>query len=172
MKSKNRPFYFAKLELENICSFGSRQCLNLLNEAGYPAQWTVILGDNGVGKTTLLQCLARMRPQLNEMSDDDNVQLNSRIEPEILKEEDNDVLLRLTRSGASGIANILAEFIACDNFDGPGDFEGQEITIGIEIKSSEDDIEKLTPKYSNSEFFVEPACSCIWCWATHGHKKL
>ena len=73
MKSKNRPFYFAKLELENICSFGSRQCLNLLNEAGYPAQWTVILGDNGVGKTTLLQCLARMRPQLNEMSDDDEM---------------------------------------------------------------------------------------------------
>ena len=156
MKSKNRPFYFAKLELENICSFGSRQCLNLLNEAGYPAQWTVILGDNGVGKTTLLQCLARMRPQLNEMSDDDNVQLNSRIEPEILKEEDNDVLLRLTRSGASGIANILAEFIACDNFDGPGDFEGQKITIGIEIESSEDDIEDVTPIDTENEYFVEP----------------
>ena len=156
MKSKNKPFYFAKLELENICSFGSRQCLNLLNEAGYPAQWTVILGDNGVGKTTLLQCLARMRPQLNEMSDDDNVQLNSRIEPEILKEEDNDVLLRLTRSGASGIANILAEFIACDNFDGPGDFEGQKITIGIEIESSEDDIEDVTPIDTEYEYFVEP----------------
>ena len=156
MNSKNIPFYFAKLELENICSFGNRQCLNLLNKTGWPAQWTVILGDNGVGKTTLLQCLARMRPQLNEMSDDDNVQLNSRIEPEILKEEDNDVLLRLTRSGASGIANILAEFIACDNFDGPGDFEGQKLTIGIEIESSEDDIEDVTPIDTENEYFVEP----------------
>ena len=156
MNSKNIPFYFAKLELENICSFGNRQCLNLLNKTGWPTQWTVILGDNGVGKTTLLQCLARMRPQLNEMSDDDNVQLNSRIEPEILKEEDNDVLLRLTRSGASGIANILAEFIACDNFDGPGDFEGQKLTIGIEIESSEDDIEDVTPIDTENEYFVEP----------------
>ena len=156
MKSKSIPFYFAKLELENICSFGNRQCLNLLNEAGYPAQWTVILGDNGVGKTTLLQCLARMRPQLNKMSGDGNVQSKSRIEPEILKEEKNDVLLRLTRSGTSGIADMFAEFIACDKFDGPGDFENQKIKIGIKIKSSEEDIEKLTPKYSNSEFFVEP----------------
>ena len=156
MNSKNIPFYFAKLELENICSFGNRQCLNLLNEAGYPAQWTVILGDNGVGKTTLLQCLARMRPQLNEKSDDGKGQPKRKIEPEILKEEDNDVLLRLTRSGASGIANILAEFIACDNFDGPGDFEGQNITIGIEIESSEDDIEDVTPIDTENEYFVEP----------------
>ena len=156
MNSENKPFYFAKLELENICSFGNRQCLNLLNEVGYPAQWTVILGDNGVGKTTLLQCLARMRPQLNEMPDNGIDQSNSRIEPEILKEEDNDVLQRLTRSGASGIANILAEFIACDNFDGPGDFEGQNITVGIGIKSSEDDIEDVKSKFSEYKNFVEP----------------
>ena len=156
MNSKNIPFYFAKLELENICSFGNRQCLNLLNEAGYPAQWTVILGDNGVGKTTLLQCLARMRPQLNEKSDDGKGQPKRIIEPEILKEENNDVLLRLTRSGTSGIADMFAEFIACDKFDGPGDFENQKIKIGIKIKSSEEDIEKLTRIYSNSEFFVEP----------------
>ena len=156
MNSENKPFYFAKLELENICSFGNRQCLNLLNEAGYPAQWTVILGDNGVGKTTLLQCLARMRPQLNEKSDDGEGQPKRKIEPEIIKEEDNDVLLRLTRSGASGIANILAEFIACDNFDRPGDFEGQKITIGIEIESSEDDIEDVTPIDTENEYFVEP----------------
>ena len=29
---------------------------------GTPAQWTIILGDNGVGKTTLLQCLAAAQP--------------------------------------------------------------------------------------------------------------
>ena len=156
MNSKNIPFYFAKLELENICSFGSRQYLNLLNESGYPSQWTVILGDNGVGKTTLLQCLARMRPQLNEVLDDGKVPSSSSIEPEIIKEEDNNVFKRLTRSGASGLAKISAEFIACDNFDQPVDIESQKINLEIEIKKSEDEIEDVNPNFSECENFVDP----------------
>ena len=71
MKSNNRPTYFTKLELENIRSFGGLQCLDLLDEQDRPARWTVILGDNGVGKTTLLQCLTRMRPVFNEAPDED-----------------------------------------------------------------------------------------------------
>lgn len=52
------PVYFLSLELENVLCFKVRQKLNLCDEQGYPTQWTVILGDNGVGKTTLLRCLA------------------------------------------------------------------------------------------------------------------
>ncbi|MDP8237665.1 MAG: AAA family ATPase [Candidatus Hatepunaea meridiana] len=51
------PAYFMSLTLENIRCFGEKQTLDLLDGKGRPAQWTVILGDNGVGKTTLLQCL-------------------------------------------------------------------------------------------------------------------
>ena len=36
--------------------------LDLTDVDGRPARWTLILGDNGVGKTTLLQCLAWMQP--------------------------------------------------------------------------------------------------------------
>ncbi|MCP4699427.1 MAG: AAA family ATPase, partial [Gammaproteobacteria bacterium] len=52
------PVYFLNLIVENMRCFGERQVLNLSDSAGKPAQWTVILGDNGTGKTTLLKCLA------------------------------------------------------------------------------------------------------------------
>ena len=172
MNSKNIPFYFAKLELENICSFGSRQYLNLLNESGYPSQWTVILGDNGVGKTTLLQCLARMRPQLNEVLDDGKVPSSSSIEPEIIKEEDNNVFRRLTRSGASGIANISTEFIACENFDGPVGYESKKIVLEIEIKSSDDKIEDVKPNFSECENFVDPLVLAYGAARHMGRKNI
>ncbi len=57
------PAYFLSLELENVLCFKSRQKLDLSNANGFPAQWTVILGDNGVGKTTLLRSLVGMEPK-------------------------------------------------------------------------------------------------------------
>ncbi len=56
------PVYFSSLTIENIRCFSSPQRLDLTDEKGHIAQWTVILGDNGVGKTTLLQCLAGLEP--------------------------------------------------------------------------------------------------------------
>ncbi len=55
--------YFRSIEVENVLCFKDKQVLNLSTPAGTPAQWTVILGDNGVGKTTLLRCLAGMETQ-------------------------------------------------------------------------------------------------------------
>jgi energy-coupling factor transporter ATP-binding protein EcfA2 len=54
------PAYFLSLEVENVRCFGPRQRLDLSLANGRRAQWTVILGDNGTGKTTLLQCLASL----------------------------------------------------------------------------------------------------------------
>lgn len=56
------PMYYLSLEIQNIKCFGGRQTLNLSNKKGGPAPWTLLIGDNGVGKTTLLQCIAWMRP--------------------------------------------------------------------------------------------------------------
>lgn len=53
-----RNAYYLSISLRNIRCFGESQVLNLRDAAGYPARWTLILGDNGVGKTTLMQLLA------------------------------------------------------------------------------------------------------------------
>ena len=53
------PAYFLSLTLENVRCFGPEQTPNLTDDDGTPAQWTVLLGDNGTGKTTLLQAGGR-----------------------------------------------------------------------------------------------------------------
>lgn len=50
--------YFRSLSLRNVRCFGEQQQLNLEDGDGTPARWTLILGDNGTGKSTLLQLLA------------------------------------------------------------------------------------------------------------------
>lgn len=64
MPRRKKPIsvYFTSLKLKNVRCFGDRQELDLTADGGRPARWTLILGDNGVGKTTLLQCLAWMQP--------------------------------------------------------------------------------------------------------------
>ncbi|MBW3372470.1 ATP-binding protein [Hymenobacter norwichensis] len=56
------PAYFLSLSLENVRSFGEKQTISFARPDGRPAQWTIILGDNGVGKTTVLKSLAALMP--------------------------------------------------------------------------------------------------------------
>ncbi|HEX7842413.1 MAG TPA: AAA family ATPase, partial [Kofleriaceae bacterium] len=53
--------YFTSLSVAGVRCFGPEQTLSLTH-GDRPAKWTVILGENGVGKTTLLQCAWAMAP--------------------------------------------------------------------------------------------------------------
>ena len=61
--------YFLSLELEGINCFKDKQILDLSNGNKQHQPWTIILGDNGTGKTTLLKALKVMQP---DYSYDDN----------------------------------------------------------------------------------------------------
>lgn len=61
-KPKKPAMYFSSLAIENIKCFSERQVLDLKDSNGRISPWTLILGDNGIGKTTLLKCLAWMTP--------------------------------------------------------------------------------------------------------------
>src|SRR4051794_19241115 len=56
--------YFLSLSLENVRCFAEKQTLRLHDEQGRPARWTIILGNNGTGKTTVLRALAGFSPPL------------------------------------------------------------------------------------------------------------
>ena len=59
---KPQNAYFLSLELENVRCFGERQKIDFSDDNDKPKQWTIILGDNGTGKTTLLRCFIAMLP--------------------------------------------------------------------------------------------------------------
>jgi len=59
------PIYLKSILLENVKCFGPRQKLSLFDK-GKPKLWTVILGDNGTGKSTILQAIAIALSQSDE----------------------------------------------------------------------------------------------------------
>ncbi len=59
---KQIPIYLSEIKIENVKCFKKQQTLDLTTNEGKPANWTIILGDNGTGKTTILQLLAQLIP--------------------------------------------------------------------------------------------------------------
>lgn len=57
-----QPVYFKSLTIQGVNCFKSEQTIDLSNGKGEPAMWTVILGNNNTGKTTVLRCLAELEP--------------------------------------------------------------------------------------------------------------
>ncbi len=54
--------YFISLCIKNVKCFSDEQQLDLTDGSGALSRWTLILGDNGIGKTTLLKSLVWMTP--------------------------------------------------------------------------------------------------------------
>ena len=83
---KTTPIYIKNLSLKNIRAFGDVK-LNFENEDGTLPQWTIILGDNGIGKSTLLQCVAWMKPLF--LYEKDNIISYYKPSPFITNEEND-----------------------------------------------------------------------------------
>ena len=148
----NPPIYFKKLVLENIRCFSERQELILVDKDERPARWTLILGDNGVGKTTLLQCLTHMRPVFNEPSDEDRGPEPNPIEPKLASEDDNDVIKALVRSPGDIEARIEAHLSFGVSFSDTVQPNGNDIITSVSIKRTGDNITQFNHngEFSNS----------------------
>ncbi len=55
--SERKPVYFRSLSLENVRCFGKKQRIDFLKKDGSVCFWNIIIGDNGIGKTTVLRSL-------------------------------------------------------------------------------------------------------------------
>lgn len=114
----NDHIYFTGLDLENVKAFGEKQRLDLTIDGSTPARWTLILGENNIGKTTLLQCLTRMRPDFANRAGD--VSEGEGFWPELAAEEDNEYLDSLVRNGDDVDATLRIEMVAGTKLDGTG----------------------------------------------------
>lgn len=112
------PIYFQSIRVENVKTFTEPIELQLLNSAGILPQWTLILGDNGIGKSTLLQLIAWLKPTLpsepelsKEETKADEEEKKGTLE---ITNEGNEVLERLVhREAHTGkVATVKANFVA------------------------------------------------------------
>lgn len=99
-------------------------CMN-----GRPAAWTMILGENGLGKTTLLQCLALLRPILNvKQSEKTDAREPDRVEP-ALPAYGDDLLVELARVGPEIQVDLEALFTVGHRLQGGETRPGRPGTV-------------------------------------------
>jgi len=145
--------YFHSLVLENVRCFGEHQVLELTDAQGRLARWTLLLGDNGVGKTTLLQCLAWMRPVRTGEA--------HAIEP-VLNNEGNNVLNSLLRTG-SEVTLELGATLSVNQSLGATKPRNQGIDTGIrlvgkngQLQRAEPTTNRFPPRFRNIDLLEPP----------------
>jgi predicted ATP-binding protein involved in virulence len=159
MPQRSRPaVYFTSLAVKNVRAFKDHQHLDLTGQDGRPARWTLIVGENGVGKTTLLECLVRLRPVENtreEGSSETNTASALFIEP-IVASADNSVIFGLGRSGGIDF-EMRAGFLQGARLDG-GRRTGPpfETKVTFSRRGGKVDDEDLTVSEHDVNAFEEP----------------
>jgi predicted ATP-binding protein involved in virulence len=115
-----RAAFLTQLTLQNVKSFLGARELDLTDDDGAPARWTLILGDNGVGKTTLLECLAHLAPVFNSNDQEGSADPEMFVEPRVAAAP-NSVIDDLGRNGDIEF-KIEAAFAVDSRLNGPVDW--------------------------------------------------
>lgn len=140
MAKTKRGTYLTELRIQNIKSFKGERRLSLCDAAGNLSRWTLILGDNGVGKTTLLQCLAHLAPFRNSLDEDEAKPAGGktkRAKPqkfflEPTGSESVRVIEELARNGEQTI-KLAASFVAQGVLDRPVTKESKSFDTSIAL---------------------------------------
>ena len=133
--------HFRSLRLENVRAFGSPQSLEFVDEQKKISLWNLILGENGVGKTTLMQALAVMWPVPGYAKPEDTTPTLSTAELSE-SEEDGDIIHFMRRDGP-GTATMTAMLKT---------EAGAEVTVGVTIIGSM----KLADKLKDVKWHNDP----------------
>jgi predicted ATP-binding protein involved in virulence len=123
-----RASFLTQLALKNIKSFAGEQVLDLTDRKGNPARWTLLLGDNGVGKTTLLECLAHLVPAFNDAAEGDEGG-DPHFEPRLIQKE-NTVTEALGRVGERE-CQAKATFAINTMLDREGSLHSVEMSVSL-----------------------------------------
>ncbi len=181
---KSPPMYFASLEIENIKCFGEKQSLDLRDSEGKISRWTLILGDNGVGKTTLLKCLSWMKPVKvpppppppnTEFPEDDkkkegeiNEDKDVEIKPLMDDFDDELEFEQLIRVGNNVKTKISGTF-ANDVYLGQIPSEESLVTVAMNFEKKDGKLEVITPEFAKLQKFNSPT---VFAYSASRHMAL
>lgn len=154
---KTTPIYLKSVKLSNIKTFGENVELDLENTDGKLPNWTLILGNNGIGKSTLLQCIAWMKPNPPDPDSPGEELSKNDIEPTINNEE-NETLLELVRRKGSRKAVLESIFVASRmlNSKEDSDMESNCVTKMLIRLNKENKLEEVVPNFDtlDEQFFL------------------
>jgi predicted ATPase len=71
------PFYLDEVVISNFKCFTEEQTLNLTDRENHPSRWTILLGENGVGKTTILQIIAALFPTIRTAGGSHSIEITT-----------------------------------------------------------------------------------------------
>ena len=145
-----KSIYFLNLTIENARCFTDTQELRLVDSNGCPARWTLLVGDNGVGKSTLLQCLAWMRPMPYYTPGTDK---QEGIQP-WLHDQDPPSMARLFRDGARRTA-LQAEMVEVPDLASCRSSTAR-VRTGIELFASNNEFDDARLGENEPATTVEP----------------
>ena len=145
-----KSIYCLSLKIENARCFTETQELRLVDVNGCPARWTLLVGDNGVGKSTLLQCLAWMRPTPYYPSGEGK---QDGIQP-WLHDQDPPSMARLLRDGASRTA-LQAEMVEAPDLASCHSLPAR-VTTGIDLSAEDNKLADAKRTVNEPTTTVEP----------------
>jgi hypothetical protein len=127
--------HFRSIRLENVRAFGSSQTLELFDEEGAISRWNLILGENGVGKTTLMWALKAMRPvpylkpnlEIDKSADAGDPTLSTAK----LSDYENEAIMRFIRRDGTDVTKMEAVLEAGD---------GKTLEVGVEVRGTLKDL--------------------------------
>jgi energy-coupling factor transporter ATP-binding protein EcfA2 len=166
LSRRRKSIYYVGLKIENARCFTETQDLRLVDSNGCPARWTLLVGENGVGKTTLLQCLSWMRPTPRYLPGTEAKRIG--IQP-LLHDQSPPCMARLLRDGARHTA-LRAEMV-----EGPDLASCRSsnacVRTGIEVYAEDNKFAGAQPTLNEPATTVEPFVITYSANRYMGHKN-